>query len=379
MQSIRFSPRAKTITIWILLILSVLFLYRVRAVASIFFWAIVAAYIFHPIIRFLSQRTRIPRVWWIILLYLLMGAIVYWSIAVLVPVVSRQYDDLLEAAPQIVNDIQRFIQENSLVEIYGYTLNLEILAEEISSVLGDLARNLPEQALAGVSLFFETAARGAVFLIATFYFLLHGEQWAERAFSLLPPHVRLEMRPLIAHIHTALTAYIRGQLLLIAIMSGLTYIILAILGVRFALVLALMAGVMDLVPFLGPIMAGGIAGLVVLFQPHVAFGWSNLFMAVIVVVIYTVLQQLENNLIIPNLVGYMVDLPPLLVIFVVLAGGTLAGPLGLLVAIPLAATLKIVFRYLYAKLMDKPIVFEQPPRPRQSRRNGWWRKKESSQ
>jgi predicted PurR-regulated permease PerM len=98
---------------------------------------------------------------------------------------------------------------------------------------------------------------------------------------------------------------------------------------------------------------------------------------VVIVVIYTVLRQLEDQIIIPNLVGYMVDLPPLLVIFVILAGGSVGGAMGLLVAIPLAATIKIILRYLYAKLMDKPVVFEElPQRKSRKKRRGRRRQEE---
>jgi len=378
MQSIRFSPRAKTTTVWILFILTVLFLYQVRGISLIFFWAIVTAYVFHPIIRFLTQRTRIPRVWWIILLYLSIGTLLSWAIAVLVPVAVHQYDELLIAAPDIINDIQSFIQENSRIELYGFTLNLEALAEELVTVLGGLVRNLPEQAIAGVTLVFETAAKGLVYLIAVFYFLLHGEKWAQQTFSLLSPHIQSDLRPLLHRINITLLAYIRGQLLTILVMGTLTYIGLVILRVRFALVLALMTGLLEIVPFLGPVAAGGVTILVVLFQPTIAFGWSNLTMAIVVAILYTILHQVENDFVVPNLVGYMVDLSPLLVIFVVLAGGSLAGPVGLLLAIPVAASTKIVLRYLYAKLTDKPVVFEELPRPpKRPRRKLFRRRKET--
>lgn len=367
MQTIRFSSRAKVITVWILLILLVLFLYQVRAVTLPFFWAMITAYIFQPLIRFLSERTRIPRIWWIILLYLSVGALVGWAIAVLVPIVGRQYGGLLEAVPDIVADIQTFIRENSRLEFYGFTLNLEVLSDDLATLVGDLARNLPEQALAGVTLVFETVVKGLIYLLATFYLLLHGETWTRQLFSLLPPHVQADLSPLFRQVHTTLTSYIRGQLFLIAIMSTLTYIGLLVFQVRFALVLALMTGVLELIPWLGPFMAGGITILVVLFQPTTPFGWSNLTLAIAVAILYTVLRQLEDQFVIPNLVGYMVDLPPLLVIFVILAGGSMAGAMGLLVAIPIAATVKIILRYLYAKLMDKPVVFEDQPAKKRRR------------
>ncbi len=367
-QPVRFSSRTKVITIWVLLILGVVFLYRVRGVVAPFFWAIVVAYIFTPLVRLLERRTRLPRAVWIILLYIGLGGLVYWAITGIVPLLAGQYDELLRSLPDILEDVQAFIQENGQVEILGFTLHLGALSNELATFLGDLARSIPEQALQGVSFVFETVLNGVIFLIATFYFLLHGEDWARQLFALLPPHIQLDLQPLLHRVHITLTAYIRGQVFLIAIMSTLAYIPLVILQVRFALVLALITGVLEIIPWLGPITAAGIAGLVALFQPETPFGWSNLTLCLVVLSIYTVLQQLENNFIVPNLFGYMVDLPPLLVLFVVLAGGFLAGPLGLLVAIPLAATIKIILRYLYAKLMDRPVVFQEVSGRKKKRR-----------
>lgn len=368
MQAIRFSPRTKVITVWILVGLTILFLHRAWPIAVPFFWALVTAYIFLPLIRMLSERTRVPRVCWIILLYLAVGALLYLAISFLIPVLVRQYGDLRDAAPGIIEDVRTFIRENSRLEIFGFTLNLETVSDNVAAMLGDLVRHLPSQVLAGVGVLFGTLAKIVVYLVATFSFLLQGDRWGQGFIDLLPPQAKAELQPLLRRVHVALTAYLRGQLLLMLIMGSLSWISLTILQVRFVLILALMAAVLEVVPLLGPIAVGTAATLVSLFQPTTPFGWSNFTLAVVVVLLYTILQQLENNIIVPNLVGYMVDLPPLMVIFVALAGGYMGGVLGLLLAIPIAATIRIILQYLYAKLMDRPFLFEEFPDRRRGRR-----------
>lgn len=379
MQTIRFSQRAKMITVWILLVLTLLFLWRVRQVALPFFWAMITAYLFLPLVRFLASRTRIPRVWWIVLLYLSGGALVYWGIVGLVPVVTRQYVDLAQSVPDIVANIQSFVREHSRVELYGFTLNLDTLGESIISILGDLARQVPEQALAGVGLVFETLTRLTIYAIATFYFLHSGDKWVQRTVALLPPHVQLELTPLFQRVHATMNAYIQGQLLRMLIMGTLIYVALLALQVRFALLLAILGGLLELVPILGPIVGGGLTALVALFQPEPAYGWSNLTLAIAVVILYTLLNQLEESFLIPNMLGYLMDLPPLLVLFAILAGGSLGGALGVVMAVPVAAIFKLVLRYLYAKLMDKPVIYEEFPSPkRRGRRKRKQREKEAS-
>lgn len=359
MEPIHLSPRAKAVVFWMLVLLAALFLWRVREVVLPFVWALVTAYIFLPPVRSLAQRTRVPRPVWIVVLYLAGGAIVYLLVTVLIPVVGRQYEELLKAAPGIIADVQEYIREHERVELLGFTLELKTASESVVKMLGDLARQLPQQAIAGVTLVLTTVTKIVIYLIATFYFLLFGDRWLRQMVDLLPQRWRGELDPLFRRIDALLRAYVLGQVLRMLIMGTLIYIGLSALQVRFALVLAVMGGLLELVPILGPVVAGTITTVVALFQPEPAYGWSNLTLAIAVAILYIGLNQLEENLLIPNLIGYMVDLPPLLVIFVVLAGESLAGIPGLLLSVPIAATLHVVLRYLYARLTEQPDAFEQ--------------------
>nr|MBA3471391.1 AI-2E family transporter [Herpetosiphonaceae bacterium] len=149
-------------------------------------------------------------------------------------------------------------------------------------------------------------------------------------------------------------AYIRGQFLLIVIMSVLSYIALSILQVKYALVISILTGVLEIIPIIGPYLATAIASLVALLQGTTPFNWEPWFLAIIVIIVYFALRQFEDHFIIPNLVGHIVNVHPVFVIFAILAGGSLAGGLGLLVAIPIAAVAKIILVYLYSKLVDSP-------------------------
>jgi predicted PurR-regulated permease PerM len=137
-------------------------------------------------------------------------------------------------------------------------------------------------------------------------------------------------------------------------MSVLTYIPLSLLGVKYALVLAIATGFLEIIPFVGPWTAAGSAMLVSMVQTTTPWGWPNWLLASVVGVIYLVLRQAEDHLIIPSLVGHLVKLHPVIVIFAILAGGHLGGALGLLLAVPFAATVRIILVYLYSKLVDSP-------------------------
>ncbi len=358
-EPIRFTNRARAVTMWVLVIITLVLLYSVRDVVVPFFWAIVVAYIFHPLVKKIHEKTKVPRPIWIILLYLVAFALIGWAVAVLIPLVERQYGDLVKGVPDILNSIQTFVRENSRLEFYGLTVNLQAISDEIVSTLGSLARNLPGQAILGITVVFGTVLKFVVFLVATFHFLLFGERWVGFSISLLPPRLQAELLPVLSRIHRTLGAYLRTQLIRIAMVSTIVYVALTILQVRFALILAIMAGFLDIVPTIGPTVSSAVTALVALVQPETPFGWSHLTLAIATVILYIGLNQLEENIILPPLIGFMVDLPPLVVLFAVLAGGQLAGILGLLLAVPVAASTKIILRYLYAKLMDKPVQLDE--------------------
>lgn len=358
-EPLRFSSRAKAITIWIVLLLAILLLWQVMDVAIPFFWAILVAYILHPLIKWLNRTTRLPRFIWIILLYLAVGGLIYWGVAFLVPVVTQQYAGLVKAIRDIVSAIQDYIAQQKEWVILGIRLDLQTFGEQVVEWLTGLVRSLPGQALAGVSLVIGTVLRIIVFLVATFHCLLFGERWVQSLLDLVPRPLREELTTLLQRIHLAFSAYLRAQLVRIVLVSIVLSIGLSILQVRFAVLLALFGGLMDIIPLIGPFISGGVTVLVTLFQPETPFGWSHLTLAIVVVLLYVGLNQFEENIVLPPIIGYMVDLPPLLVLFAVLAGGSIGGVLGLFLAVPFAAALKIVLRYLYAKLMDHQVVFEE--------------------
>jgi len=142
--------------------------------------------------------------------------------------------------------------------------------------------------------------------------------------------------------------------MLIPIMATFTYIALKTLGIRYALVIAIASGILEIIPVIGPWSAAGIAMMVSLLQPTTPFGWSHAVLVVVVGVTYFVLRMAEDNFIIPQVVGHAVHLHPVLVLFAILAGGALAGPFGLLVGIPTVAVAQLLLRYLYRKLVDAP-------------------------
>jgi predicted PurR-regulated permease PerM len=357
MQSQRtlvFPTWAKIATVIIVIVLALLLLRAVGGLITPFVWALVTAYLFNPVVTALNNRLRIGRVWWVVLLYLVGGGAVALGVNWLVPRLANQYNEFVAALPQFAERVESWVAELGTITLGTRTFSLQPGEAEIESWFAELGRELPASVPELVLGVFEGLVLLLVFLVVTFYLLVQAEQIIERMYSLIPLPYRQEVRELGRSIDRVLGAYIRSQALLIVLMAVLTYIPLSILNVKYALVLAIATGFLEIIPFVGPYTAASAAMTVALLQGTTPFGWPVWLLVVVIGVIYLVLRQMEDHLIIPNLVGHIVELHPVIVIFSILAGGALAGGLGLLLAVPVAATIRIILTYLYSKLIDSP-------------------------
>jgi hypothetical protein len=137
-------------------------------------------------------------------------------------------------------------------------------------------------------------------------------------------------------------------------MTVSTLTVLSVLQVQYALVVALATGVLELVPIIGPWAAAAIAVLVAVSQGSGPFGWSPTQLAIVVAICYLILRMIEDQVVIPQLVGRIVRIHPVLVIFGVLTGAALGGALGLVIAVPILAALKIIVLAIYEELRHPP-------------------------
>ena len=351
-RTLIFPTWAKIATVTIVILLAVLLLRAVGGLITPFVWALVTAYLFNPVVSALNTRLRIGRIWWVVLLYVVGGAAVALSVNWLVPRLANQYNEFVAALPSFAARLETWLAEIGTITLGNRTFSLQPGEAEVETWFTELGRELPASVPELVFGVFERLVLLLVYLVVTFYLLVQAEQIIERMYELIPTPYRSEIRELGRSIDRVLGAYIRSQALLIGLMTVVTYIPLTILDVKYALVLAIATGFLEIIPFVGPYTAATAAMTVAFLQGTTPFGWPVWLLVVVVGVVYLVLRQLEDHLIIPNLVGHIVELHPVIVIFAILAGGALAGGLGLLLAVPIAATIRIILTYLYSKLID---------------------------
>jgi predicted PurR-regulated permease PerM len=235
---------------------------------------------------------------------------------------------------------------------------VEDIAREIQSrVLGLVAS--PGDALHVIGQIGEAGLQAILAVIVTFYFLVDGDAMMDRLVGLLPVEHQARTVDLLGRIHDILGKWLRGQLLLIALVAAVAYVGLGpVLHLPYALALAVLTGILEIIPLVGPLIATAIVAID-------AFARAGPGLAAVVIVFYFVLRQVEDQIVMPVVIGRAVHLHPVVTIFAVLVGLSVYGILGGLLGVPLAAAVNVVFRELYPERPPSPpVVVVAPPQAR---------------
>src|SRR3989442_6540238 len=344
----RWSSTTKRVVIALFALAALYIVYRAGDIVRPFVWAGVLAFVLLPVVSLLERRLSLPRTAAAAIVFLGLLAAIIGGGRLLVPLALDQLRDLQRPLPTLVANPQNTLAETA--DQVGLE-DLDALIVNFAGI-GDLTQMVARGAVPFIVVLGHFLLELLVFLIAAFFLLRDAPrlfQWFRR---ILPASQRNELIPLFAQVNTLLGRYVRGQMFLIGVMSTVTFVGLSILQVPFVLLLAIMTGVLEVIPIVGPITAGAIACLVALGHPA-PWGLSQIWYVAIVAAMYTVLRHLEDYFVIPFVIGRIVKLHPAVVIFSLLTGGALFGLLGVLVAVPVAATLRLVLICVGAKLRDE--------------------------
>jgi len=326
-------------------ILVLWFLYIEKAILTPFILAAIFAYIFNPIVNFFSHRLKLPRTLSVLVIYIVIISIVVLSGITLSKRVMEEASELGSQATAITKTAKT--QINSLPDFVKPTVNDALKTFE----------NTKTFSYSSIFSVFPKAFSGIISLIifffAAFYFLKEGRNMFEKALTFVPNDYKVEVEILIRRINSVLGKYLRGQVFLVFFVSLVLFVLLSILGVKFALILAVFSGFAEIVPIIGPIAAAVIAAAVAFFGGTANFGLSPIQLVIWVVIIYTIVRQAQDYFVTPHIMGKITELHPLIILFAVMAGEHVAGILGLILAVPIAGIIKIIFEYSLDKINDQ--------------------------
>jgi predicted PurR-regulated permease PerM len=302
----------------------------------------------------LSRRMR--RGFAVAIVYLVLILTPFALIALLVPPIVTQANNLVQNLPEYADEVTRFVNENDrlrqLQDDYDITGRIEEAAGELPSRLGDAAGVLGDIGVGLVNSIFAAVT----ILVLSIFMLSSGRRFMDAWIREYQPEREEWWNRLFERIGNAIGNYVAGALLQATIAGFTSWIMLVILGVDFALPLAVIVFVLDLIPLVGATLGAIVVGIVTLFSD---FPIDTIIWAVFAIVY----QQVENNVIQPRIQARAVQLDPLIVLVSVLFGSALAGVLGALLAIPVAAALQIAYIEYRAQKRQAPSVIRPGPEP----------------
>ncbi|NLV20753.1 MAG: AI-2E family transporter [Syntrophomonadaceae bacterium] len=316
------------------------FVYLVREVVYTFLaGALLAYFLFRPVV-FIEQR-GLPRIWGIVIIYLLLAALAALLLWIAVPRLIKELNEFAAMMPAYAAQLEDISGRMHNLHLPG---KLDLMLQDNTARIENFIFAQLKGMVNGIYAFFSKALVIVFAPILAIYIIKDWEKIKAALLFILPPASRREALILTDRIDSVWIEYLKGHLLVSALVGLATGIAALIIGVEFALVIGIIAALTNLVPYFGPILGGIPAIALALVQ-----SWQDgLYMAIAIILI----QQLESNLLTPKIIGDKLGMHPLIVVFALLAGGELLGILGMLIAVPLTAALRIIISSAYLKFVE---------------------------
>ena len=351
MPSTEWSRTTKRLVIVGLVIILLLVFYVFRGLLPPVAIALVLAYLLKPIADVAEKRSKLPRTLAVILIFLVILIALSTILVTIVPYAVDQVRRLNLDIQELTDTLIEFLSQP--IQILGRTFSLQDLVGDVQAALQDL---LQPFAMQTITLLFNVASSllwVVSILIISFYLVKDADRLRAFLDRVAPPGYTEELRHLREEINHVWKAFFRGQVVLGLVIGLVVWISMTIVGLPNAGLMGLLAGLLEVIPTFGPILATIPALLIAFFQGSTYLPMSNFWFTILVLAIYFVIQQTENAYLVPRIMGRRMLLHPVIIFIGVLAGGLLFGALGVLLAAPVIGTMRVVLSYVYAKLLDE--------------------------
>lgn len=328
------------------IVLLLFFVYYIGDILLLIFISIIFAAVIEPLVNWLAKN-KIPRSLGVILIYIGLALLVSLVIRLMVPPIIDQISYLAQNFPAIW---EKFLAYVSALEHYSQS---QIFVDNVQQALTSLLSGL--QLAAGgaygfIMAVFQNIINFITVLVLTYYFAVKNDSVANTLRLVIPDKYETRLDETVAAIKSKIGDWARGQLLLGLIIGFFSFIGLMFLLPQYALVLAIIAGLTEMIPYIGPILGAIPAVFLGFLTP--AFSLTR---GLAVLVLYVIIQQLEGNIIVPQVMKKSVGLNPVVVIIVILIGARVAGIIGIILSIPVTVALGVVAKDFLAKQQLKQL------------------------
>lgn len=333
--------RTSTVLKVIAILLAVGFVWILRDIFALLLVALFLAGLMHPAVRW-AARHRIPKTLMVLGIYLLSFSGMALVLTLVIPTFTHEVVNITQRIGSQLTALTQYAQSlREFSELHGLSDNL---SAGISSLLNQFG-TAASLAAATISNIFGGIAGLIIVLVMAFYMMVEDKEAARVFRNFVPEQHQAFIADILTQVETKIGGWLRGQLLLSLAIAMLYYIGLLVIGVPGPLPLALFAGFAEFIPYLGPIIAG-IPIIMVALSDSTA-------KALLAAALMIVIQQVENQILVPKVMQRTVGLNPLVSIVAVLIGAQLFGIMGVLLAIPFATALSVLLTELYKYRQDK--------------------------
>jgi predicted PurR-regulated permease PerM len=319
-----------TIIKFFLVVVALFFLYLIKEVLAILFVSLILAAAFDPWVDKM-EKIKFPRWLSILLIYVALVVVIFFAVYVLIPPITEQVSQLMNNFPFYTEKVSSAIEYlKNFSAQHGVLKELDsgvsAIKDNLSQILGSVFSTVAS-VFGGIVSFF-------VVLVITFYMTVEETALKRTITFILPEKYHPFTLQLINKVQRKIGDWLKGQLLLSLILGILVYVGLLILGVQYALVLAVVAAIGEFIPYLGPVIAA-IPAIFLTFAESPLKG-------VFVLILYVIIQQIENQILVPKVMQRVVGLNPIISIIALLVGAKIAGIVGVILAIPVATAISVI-------------------------------------
>jgi len=365
----RWGTTTKLIVSIVLIVLFGLFFYLFRVILVPLLIATIMALVFYPIAHRISTATRLSHSTATMLVYLILVALIVPIVLLLGPEVVNQ---IVKAQSELIDLIQ-YLNRVTIddIEFMGYTIMISDVVGQVTSELTTWITRTATRAIAVVMGAARTGFLAAFSLVIGFYLTRDAKKFAGWFLNLAPPAYQTDFWRIATEIGKVWTSFFRGQLTLCLIVGVLLGVISAILGLPQPILLGVWGGLLELLPSIGNTIWGATAVILAIFFGSSHLPLPPLAFALLVFGVFFAFIQLDTNVLIPNIIGVYIRLHPVVIILGIIIGLEIGGVLGMAIAAPTIASLRVVGRYVYAMLFDLDPFPEEPvpvDKSRKSRR-----------
>ncbi len=340
---------------WILTIIAfffVAFLWFSREMISPLIIGALLAFVLSPAINFLHDRTRLSHS--LTVTFVVLGGLLAMigSLALLIPTLVTQAQEVGEDLQQIFNDLQAFITQP--INLLGLSLDLQNVLPDFSNLLKDTITAIPESAVLLIEATSRNVIWGLVIFATTYYLLRDWDRLREWVYGLIPEAEQDYARFIYDEIKNIWFGYFRGNLLLMLIVGIVFSITWSLIGLPGAVILGVLTGLLTIIPDLGPAIAAVFAILVALVEGSTTLPLSNLLFGLLVLALYLVLINIKGFWLRPLIFARSVHMHDGLVFIAIMGAVVLQGILAAIIIIPILASLGVLASYVYRRVQGLP-------------------------